>query len=84
MSNWIKEHSDVLYKVGYLIIMLIVFFVSMDFRVKGVEEGQSKHIRDYEDYRYYVEQTYLRKDVTEQILQRLERIERKIDARNEN
>ena len=82
--SWLKEHSDTLWKIGILLFAIISFGLTMEFKVEAVEGRQQKHINDYEDYRYReVPDTYMRKDVMQQVLIRLDRIEQKIDERNQ-
>lgn len=83
--SWFKENlsATVVMKIIGIIITAVGFVLILDFRVQDVETTQDQHINDYKQFRYQsVPDTYMRKDVAEQVMIRLDRIERKIDNMN--
>lgn len=85
MTDWIKTNNTLENWIKIVLVLFSVafFVIAMDFKVDAVEAKQEKHIQDYEQFRYQaIPDTYMRKDVAEQVIIRLERIERKIDNMN--
>lgn len=84
--TWLKSNITpaTVVKIILTIITAVGFVLILDFRVQDVETTQTEHINDYKQFRYQsVPDTYMRKDVAEQVIIRLERIEHKIDNMNE-
>lgn len=85
--SWLKKNisATVVMKIIGIIITAVGFVLILDFRVQDVENTQNRHLDDYKEYRYQtIPETYMRKDVADQVIIRLERIEDKIDNMNQN
>lgn len=75
IETWIKIIGGFVAVVG--------FAYTVHAKVLEVESKQESHIEQYEQFRFKeVPRTYMRKDVAEQVIIRLERIETKIDKMN--
>lgn len=83
--NWLKKNISTVIEMGLIIMTAILFVYALDYKVQDLEGDQESHIENYKNFRYNeVPDTYMRKDVMEQVLIRLDRIEKKIDRQNGN